>query len=381
MEGTRAPQRRRRADAPGGRRRRSSFNWLAAGVIAVIVAGWTASIVRANRVRGGPPARPASGLAAAAPEPDSFGEATPEVGKTIDAALSDPRGKSTAYLEGAARGAYLGPLRGKSGKLKAVFRTPGEDLEDPHLEVQGGGGGDAAPADPGIYKLAVELGKATRPVEDLKLITLVPFAEKRNERIGLYYLGSWPYERGGPPRSPSYANPQGFIEVTRDNKDTAVSEHFKLSQFLTKDQYDVWPKYLLTDPDLLDKLELTIQELKAEGVEVEHVHVMSGFRTPRYNKGGGNTAGRANLSRHMYGDAADVYVDNDRDGQPDDITGDGRVDTADAERFGRAVERVERKNPALVGGIGIYKACCGHGPFTHVDTRGYRARWRGTGTG
>src|SRR6185503_12121308 len=98
MEGTRARQRRRRADAPDGRRRRSSFNWLAAGVIAVVLAGWTASIVRANRVRGGPPAPPASGAAAAAPEPDSFGEAAPEVGKTVGAALSDPRGKSTAYL-------------------------------------------------------------------------------------------------------------------------------------------------------------------------------------------------------------------------------------------------------------------------------------------
>ena len=78
---------------------------------------------------------------------------------------------------------------------------------------------------------------------------------------------------------------------------------------------------------------------------------------------------------------ADVYIDNDRNGAPDDITVDGRVDTSDAERFARAVEKVEAKQPALVGGIGIYKAGCGHGPFTHVDTRGYRARWRGTGSG
>jgi len=111
------------------------------------------------------------------------------------------------------------------------------------------------------------------------------------------------------------------------------------------------------------------------------VHVMSGFRTPRYNRSGGNTAGRANLSRHMYGDAADVYVDNNRDGQPDDITGDRRVTTADAQKFARAVERVESKYRHLVGGIGVYSACCGHGPFTHVDVRGTRARWRGSGSG
>jgi len=295
-----------------------------------------------------------------------------------------------AVLRQAASGGFLGSLRGRSGKLQAVFRTPGEDLgaeeADPHFAGVVGGGGalaeqDIAPAKPGIYKLAIELGKARRPIADLKLVTLVPFAEKKKERIGLYYLGSWPYESGGTPRSKSYANPAGFIEVTRENKDTPVSQHFKMGQFLTKDQFDVWPKYLLLDEKLLDKLELAIQELKADGVRVDHVHVMSGFRTPRYNKGGGNTGGRANLSRHMYGDGADVYVDNDRNGAPDDITGDGRVDTADAERFARAVEKVEAKQPALVGGIGIYKACCGHGPFTHVDTRGYRARWRGTGTG
>ena len=35
----------------------------------------------------------------------------------------------------------------------------------------------------------------------------------------------------------------------------------------------------------------------------------------------------------------------------------------------------------LVGGIGVYAACCGHGPFTHVDVRGFRARWRGSGSG
>jgi hypothetical protein len=270
-----------------------------------------------------------------------------------------------------------------------VFRTPGEDLgaeeADPHFAGVVGGDGvleqDVAPAQPGIYKLAIELNKAMRPVSDLQLVTMVPFAEKKKEKIGLYYLGSWPYESGGTPRSKSYANPSGFIEVTRENKDTHASEHFTLGQFLTKDQANVWPKYLLLDEKLLDKLELTVQQLKSEGVRVDHIHVMSGFRTPRYNKGGGNTGGRANLSRHMYGDGADVYVDNDRNGAPDDITGDGRVDTADAERFARAVEKVEAKQPALVGGIGIYKACCGHGPFTHVDTRGYRARWRGTGTG
>src|SRR5205085_11688976 len=114
---------------------------------------------------------------------------------------------------------------------------------------------------------------------------------------------------------------------------------------------------------------------------VRRMAVMSGFRTPRYNVAGGNTGGRASLSRHMYGDAADVFVDNDGNGRSDDLNGDGTVDVRDAEVVGRAAEAVEKKYPSLVGGVGVYKACCGHGPFTHIDTRGYRARWRGEGSG
>ncbi len=369
------PRRRRRWGAQRKTRHRLAFDMIAGALAAALVSVWTASIVVAYRDR-------SSGKEPIAPAP---------VSRTVSASLTDPRAKSTAYLEDAVGGGYLNPLRGRSGKLQAVFRTPGEDLgaeeADPHFAgvVDDGDGQvleqDTAPAQPGVYKLAVELDKARRPVSDLQLVTLVPFAEKKNAKIGLYYLGNWPYESGGTPRSKQYANPSGFIEVTRDNKDLPVSEHFQVGQFLTKNQFDVWPKYVIVDENLLDKLELTVAELKADGVRVDHVHVMSGFRTPGYNKSGGNTGGRANLSRHMYGDAADVYVDNDRNGAPDDITGDGRVDTADAERFAKAAERVEAKQPALVGGIGIYKACCGHGPFTHVDTRGYRARWRGTGSG
>ena len=172
------------------------------------------------------------------------------------------------------------------------------------------------------------------------------------------------------------------MEVTRENRDTPVSAHFKLGDFLTKNQLDVWPKYVLLDPRLLDKLELTIAELEARGVDVRHVHVMSGFRTPAYNERGGNTAGRGDLSRHMYGDAADVFVDNDRNGTMDDINRDGRVDTQATRRsWPTRAAGWNRATPPWSGGIGMYKACCGHGPFTHVDVRGYRARCAGGDAG
>lgn len=40
-----------------------------------------------------------------------------------------------------------------------------------------------------------------------------------------------------------------------------------------------------------------------------------------------------------------------------------------------AAERVERLHPELAGGIGVYRASSAHGPFAHVDVRGWRARW------
>jgi uncharacterized protein YcbK (DUF882 family) len=285
--------------------------------------------------------------------------------------------RTTTTLTDAMLG-FLHPLRGESGELRYAPALPGESVVD---DAPGGITDVRAPSQPGIYPLTVATDAARRTIEDISVVTLVPRSQKRAGKVGTYQLGSWPFESGGVPRTPRYAAPEGFIRVTRDNLDFHVSEHFELRQFLTKDQASVWPKYLVLDPLLIDKLELTIQELRKEGVRVDHVHVMSGFRTPRYNAGGGNTSGRANLSRHMYGDASDVYVDNNRDGYPDDITGDGRVTTADAEKFGRAAERVEKRYRSLIGGIGIYPACCGHGPFTHVDVRGVRARWRGSGSG
>jgi len=118
-----------------------------------------------------------------------------------------------------------------------------------------------------------------------------------------------------------------------------------------------------------------MEELNAMGVHAEHLSVMSGFRTPQYNVQGVGKGGRAKDSRHQYGDAADVFVDNDRDGWMDDLTGDGRVDYRDAQVLLRAAERVEEKHPDLIGGVGVYVQTKVHGPFAHIDVRGTRARW------
>ncbi|MEO6324392.1 MAG: hypothetical protein ABIT01_01100, partial [Thermoanaerobaculia bacterium] len=77
----------------------------------------------------------------------------------------------------------------------------------------------------------------------------------------------------------------------------------------------------------------------------------------------------------MYGDAADVYPDDDGDDRLDDLNQDGKIDLGDARILVKAAEAVEKKYPSLVGGIGLYSATSVHGPFIHIDTRGKRARW------
>ena len=229
--------------------------------------------------------------------------------------------------------------------------------------------------------------KALRlPIADFNLISMRPRSDKQNGKVGLYYIGNWPGETGpvsAPRKAPPtrYQPPSGFIEVTQQNADTKLSEHFKLRDFLTHDQPNVWPKYLVIELRNVDKLELVLSDLASRGINVNGVRVMSGFRTPQYNRGGGNTGGRAGLSRHMYGDAADIFIDNDGNATMDDLNHDGRVNIDDARVILQALDRVEAAHPELVGGGGVYPAAAGHGPFIHIDSRGYRARWIGSGGG
>jgi hypothetical protein len=261
--------------------------------------------------------------------------------------------------------AFLDSLVGLSGKLRARFVARGNaTLGIPILAQLFG---DSALEVTGVHPLM----DATR---SFSLITMLPFSAKQSGHIGTYYIGNWPNEHRAP-RSSEYANPNGFIEVTAENESTFVSDHFRLRDFLTHDQQNTWPKYLVLNERLVDKLELVIQDLNAHGVRVEHLAVMSGFRTPEYNRQGVGEGGRARDSRHQYGDAADVYVDNEGRGRMDDLNHDGRVDTRDARVIRDAVDRVEAAHPELVGGVGVYRGNSVHGPFAHVDARGVRARW------
>lgn len=169
-----------------------------------------------------------------------------------------------------------------------------------------------------------------------------------------------------------YQRPQTFFEVTSENIDLMVSPHFTLGQFLCKQESE-FPKYLVLQEPLLELLEGLVEAVKVAGYPVKTFGVISGYRTPYYNKRIGNVAN----SRHIYGDAMDFFVDVDGDGRMDDLNGDGQHNREDVDILYKIVVdfKARPENTALVGGVGRYYQTSHHGGFIHVDTRGYKARW------
>ena len=205
----------------------------------------------------------------------------------------------------------------------------------------------------------------------LTLMNMVPFQEVKNGRLEGYRIGS--YETRPLRGLKTYEHPRGLIRLTSDNSDAWVSDKYRLRDFQCK--LDGTTKFLMLRTEALIKLELMRHMLRTEKkVEFDRFTIMSGYRTPHYNRAIGN---KTNYSRHLYGDAMDIYIDRDGNGNMDDINGDGRIDPKDAKVLIEIAERIDRSKQWgwLQGGGGVYKANSAHGPYAHIDTRGYIARW------
>lgn len=225
-----------------------------------------------------------------------------------------------------------------------------------------------APATSGIYEIRVQLAGDEIL---LNLVVMVPATSIVDGRLNGFRIGEYP--RKPLYGDPVYLPPEGFIELTEENASLRVSPHFTLSQFPAK-QAGGYPKYLVLRERLLLKLELLLEYVNEQGIEADTFNVMSGFRTPFYNAGIGNVPS----SRHVFGGAADIFVDvSPKDNVMDDLNGDGAVNIRDAQQLYRWANSLfgRPEHKFLVGGLGIYAANAAHGPFLHIDARGRRARW------
>lgn len=205
----------------------------------------------------------------------------------------------------------------------------------------------------------------------LTVVNLLPSTRIRNGKLDGYRIGEY---LTAPLRGlESYRKPKGFIRLTAANGDLWVSDHYRLRDFQCK--LDGSQKFLILRTEALMKLELLQHELEARhDLKFQRFTIMSGYRTPYYNSMIGN---ETSYSRHLYGDAMDIYVDDDGDGQMDDLNGDGKVDAGDAQYLLHIAEAIDHSTQWgwLKGGAGVYHATPAHGPYLHVDARGYVARW------
>jgi hypothetical protein len=226
------------------------------------------------------------------------------------------------------------------------------------------------PAEIGVTSLVVREMTSASEIR-LNVFVMVPFERLEGETLNGYRIGSYPTT---PFKGLAiYRPPQGFVEVTADNMTTKVSPHFTIGQFLCK-QIGGYPKYLVLRPLLLLKLEMMLEKINEAGYRCDTFHVMSGYRTPYYN----HAIGNVKYSRHQWGGAADVFIDVDpEDGVMDDLDGNGTIDVRDARRMFDLVDELYGAPwyAPYVGGLGLYRTTTNHGPFVHVDVRGFRARW------
>jgi len=114
------------------------------------------------------------------------------------------------------------------------------------------------------------------------------------------------------------------------------TNNFNIDEFRCSDNGEMLKSGM--DSELVLNLEVLRYELGNKPVTIN-----SGYRTPSYNK----VVGGAANSQHLYGKATDIVVDDVRPG----------------------IVQKHANDLFANGGLGHYNT------FTHVDTRGYRARW------
>lgn len=123
----------------------------------------------------------------------------------------------------------------------------------------------------------------------------------------------------------------------------------------------VWISYSHLSPSVQTKRAMLDRELMKQGYESNYF-LLSGYRPPWLNR---LMPLSAKKSVHQQGLAIDLFVM--------DIDGNDRFDDADLRIITSALDILDKRNPTVKGGVGLY-----HRPFrrmVHFDVSGTRRRW------
>ena len=124
--------------------------------------------------------------------------------------------------------------------------------------------------------------------------------------------------------------------------ETAETEHFRLSEFTSRDGVEVPRQARGNIQMLMEQLEVLRSEVGAP------IRVVSGYRSLAHN----NRVRSARSSQHLCGTAADIQI---RGFTPEQVRD--------------KIEQLISAGRMLQGGLGIYNT------FVHYDIRGHRQRW------
>jgi len=282
----------------------------------------------------------------------------------------------------------------------AVWDHSGGEL-DPSVESPDGCTQDGrAPRQPGLYTLVWRDGGDSVPTRNISVMVLGQAemhlqGDRTMVKVNGKSIGSY----GDPDSAPvkrvrenaqRYQVPRYFMTLTPEIMKLRFGEDFELGQLIAyKDFRDKEGRKVYTTErhtevfppraDLIEKLVKLRDRLRQKGVKVTKFWITSGFRTPEYNR----EIHGATFSRHCYGDAIDLVIDEDNDKHMDDLNGDGKLDRKDGVIIGNAARELELEGAVVAGGIGVYEwdgedSVRSH---VHIDCRGYVSRWGQNGIG
>jgi len=139
-----------------------------------------------------------------------------------------------------------------------------------------------------------------------------------------------------------------FIIIRIEDKSVNVplSKNFKKSEFKCRDGAHVPDELMPNLLELVENLQIIRDHIG------KPIHVISGYRTPKYNR----KIGGARKSQHMKAKAADIII---RGMSPIEVRA--------------IILNLIKEKKIKKGGVGLYKS------FVHYDVRGWNARWKGKG--
>lgn len=223
------------------------------------------------------------------------------------------------------------------------------------------------PALSGLYDLEVK-DALEKTVLKLNLFVLTPIEKKNGDYLNGFRIGTYPPPLG---EGGKYERPKGFIEVKKGTNDVQLSPHFKLSQFVPEQKGN--PKYLVIKESLLLKLEYILAQVNKAGIDATTLGIRHAYLTPHDNA----ERQHAIYGRHIYGDAAQIIIDMDKNGIMDDVNGDGAGDMKDARWLFNLIDKLSDKADyqKLEGGLAHYRLSKKYGGYVYIDCRGNKMRF------